>query len=642
MSKPTRPYIKPQSFHTPVQRKTNQAAIRQAGTNPVAPPVYRPQPPPKVLQRAKVTTQPQLKPQSQPQWVAPPVYKPQPGPKVLQKKTAVGWQPQSAKSGHGPVAPPAYRPQPVPKVLQMKSAINQTPRDKFNGSRSPQAPPAYRPQPTPKVLQGKSSNTAKPTPNAPHGHVPTAHRAPNSQAPTGVAQRKTAGQSAAAVSGPSARGRNEAPGMTVKPSGRTPFPAPHKGNAAALQLKEGNGQRPAQHNAGQVIRQQNISRIPRSNVIQGRLSDEALVLLGKYLVKNLPSNDIREYEELLQEELWNLLGAKYNTYEDAVAAVPEEYERIEFRYRLKCKVEYPKSQAGKQVAYASASNYDDLKKRMDQLLGEEYKPVGAFATTRPFYIEYIKDFTYEHLQKYKKLQELVKPFLAIKEKTLNGNPELTLQTLEIFSWLIPLQDETVKGLPNKDGLMKSMKMLLSSNNQALKAAEGNAPLPDKALIRNKPPVTIQGYKLGVESEIITAKAGAILSGEKAEIGRDLESLLTQHLMKKYVAGHMVAGSLGGKFRDDNLTPITNTFNTADYGMAGPENEARKRLNENKVIRYKTTVKYGNASKNDITAVLPTQIKVEITTLGLREGGNPKKIRDYIEQTNPRVFTLIPL
>lgn len=45
---------------------------------------------------------------------APPIYRPQPVPKVLQKKPAIA-------------APPAYRPTGVPKVLQTKSAVQQRP-----------------------------------------------------------------------------------------------------------------------------------------------------------------------------------------------------------------------------------------------------------------------------------------------------------------------------------------------------------------------------------------------------------------------------------------------------------------------------------------------------------------------------------
>jgi hypothetical protein len=77
---------------------SNKILVRK----PIAPPVYRPQPAPKVLQSKRAPGQP----------VAPPVYRPE------VKKMA-----GSAQMKTGPVAPPVYRPQPVPKVLQTKGAI---------------------------------------------------------------------------------------------------------------------------------------------------------------------------------------------------------------------------------------------------------------------------------------------------------------------------------------------------------------------------------------------------------------------------------------------------------------------------------------------------------------------------------------
>lgn len=108
------------------------AGVKQA---PTPPPVYHPQPVPKVLQKKSA--------------VAPAaVYRPQPVPRVLQKKAAV--------------APPVYRPQPVPKVLQKKSAI--VPGSHASHKQVRNAPAAYRPQPTPRVLQAKFSQTRPCTP----------------------------------------------------------------------------------------------------------------------------------------------------------------------------------------------------------------------------------------------------------------------------------------------------------------------------------------------------------------------------------------------------------------------------------------------------------------------------------------------
>jgi hypothetical protein len=84
--------------------------------------------------------------------VAPPVYRPQPVPKVLQAKIVVPNQPAN-QARRAPAAPPAYRPQPVPKVLQAK--LPATPQPANRSNHVPVAPPVYRPQPAPKGLQPK-------------------------------------------------------------------------------------------------------------------------------------------------------------------------------------------------------------------------------------------------------------------------------------------------------------------------------------------------------------------------------------------------------------------------------------------------------------------------------------------------------
>src|SRR5947209_12808673 len=53
--------------------------------------------------------------------VAPPVYRPQATPKVLQTKSSSAQSPQSGQEPRQPVAPPLFRPQPTPRVLQAKS-----------------------------------------------------------------------------------------------------------------------------------------------------------------------------------------------------------------------------------------------------------------------------------------------------------------------------------------------------------------------------------------------------------------------------------------------------------------------------------------------------------------------------------------
>lgn len=106
---------------------------------------------------------------------APPVYRPQPAPKVLQGRMTNA-TPKPNQTSAGPVAPPAYRPQPLPKVLQTKQ----------RGDASPPAlkartqAPSPRPASTPPVLQRKPNAPQRPSPPsplAPHAR-PTPPRLP--------------------------------------------------------------------------------------------------------------------------------------------------------------------------------------------------------------------------------------------------------------------------------------------------------------------------------------------------------------------------------------------------------------------------------------------------------------------------------
>lgn len=73
---------------------------------------------------------------------APPVYRPNPTPTVLQAKMSAGQQPQTAPTNRATQAPSVYRPQPVPRVLQLKAATGQQPQ-----TIKPSRPPAHRPTP---------------------------------------------------------------------------------------------------------------------------------------------------------------------------------------------------------------------------------------------------------------------------------------------------------------------------------------------------------------------------------------------------------------------------------------------------------------------------------------------------------------
>ena len=110
-----------------------KAATPQAKKGPSAPPVYRPQPVPKVLQKKSATPpRPPAAGARAPTPAPPPVYRPQPVPKVLQRKAA------AVRPPAGPVAPAAYSPN-SKKVVQPKASAAAQARN------PPQAPPAGRP-----------------------------------------------------------------------------------------------------------------------------------------------------------------------------------------------------------------------------------------------------------------------------------------------------------------------------------------------------------------------------------------------------------------------------------------------------------------------------------------------------------------
>ena len=102
---------------------------------------------------------------------APPVYRPQPVPKVLQTKTAASHHPVSQPK-QAPAAPPVYRPQPVPKVLQTKSA---TVQPSVQARRQPVAPPVYRPE-AKKLVQPKAISPLRKAPVAPPVYRPEQQR----------------------------------------------------------------------------------------------------------------------------------------------------------------------------------------------------------------------------------------------------------------------------------------------------------------------------------------------------------------------------------------------------------------------------------------------------------------------------------
>jgi hypothetical protein len=106
------------------RRKTNIVQLKPNATLPTrrvpqAPPVYRPQPVPRVLQK-KMSVPGQTIDRSIRTPLAPPVYCPQTTPRVLQRKIALVERSALVRAPGQPISPPIYRPQPTPTAVQMK------------------------------------------------------------------------------------------------------------------------------------------------------------------------------------------------------------------------------------------------------------------------------------------------------------------------------------------------------------------------------------------------------------------------------------------------------------------------------------------------------------------------------------------
>lgn len=187
---------KQQSSKFPLQRqgfvRPAMAVLLPGKQTPAAPPVYRPQLVPKILQaKMAVTGQSQLIGKRQPP-VAPPVYQPQSLPKVLQPKIAAGQQSRASQSPRQPIAPPAYRPNPTSKLLQPKASHNQPALDKTKtpGQQASLTLP-HRTQPPGKVLQQRDDRALRPLLNQSRGGT-VAPPVSRSQPPPNILQPKLA------------------------------------------------------------------------------------------------------------------------------------------------------------------------------------------------------------------------------------------------------------------------------------------------------------------------------------------------------------------------------------------------------------------------------------------------------------------
>jgi len=294
---------------------------------------------------------------------------------------------------------------------------------------------------------------------------------------------------------------------------------------------------------------------------------------------------------------------------------------------------WTEAEAGKRVGgqgvdYASVEESVNAITQPDELLHTMYpqyaEAIGTVASAFP---------TLKELSTYGKLKEYLQPYI-------NSGVD-NQKILNIFYWLIPLHDEMVKKIDNRKSLIQRMKIALKAEIELhLATVSGQGVGPTEAVIRNSSPrSTGVENSAGLRSEIKTGFLGALKSGEKAE-PRTLESKLTQKEQKLFVAGHLVADTLGGKNASYNLTPMTNEFNTqgGSHGIKDPEIDALKRLKSGLVIFYRTEVNYKD-NIDPYLALKPSSLQVRVATLNLAEQGDPTDIKAYQTVSNEKVYKL---
>jgi len=128
--------------------------------------------------------------QVRPQPLTPPVYRPQPTPRVLQTKTAGNHQAEKTQLKSVPTAPPVYRPLPLPKVLQEKSPVAPPPRMPNQQG----ATTTHKPNSAQQLLRASQPKMTATDAGKPRGTLPTVCPTPKPPRPPQVQPRQAASQ----------------------------------------------------------------------------------------------------------------------------------------------------------------------------------------------------------------------------------------------------------------------------------------------------------------------------------------------------------------------------------------------------------------------------------------------------------------
>ncbi|WP_155835300.1 DUF4157 domain-containing protein, partial [Herbaspirillum sp. RV1423] len=220
--------------------------------------------------------------------------------------------------------------------------------------------------------------------------------------------------------------------------------------------------------------------------VQRELDEEDVDRLSKYLVQILPAADSRQ-EESIQQALFDWLAEHLKSIHDiSPELVQHHYQRIKFAQGVEAN--FHEAGPSKQIVQIN-NDYGGLRDDINGLLAGKIPGTPSFR--RDVYQEEINKINADYIRNYKKLAEWVGPFKRLGRASFERDPERFNRVVQLFSWLIPLHETTVKGINNLSGIVLSLKSLLTADINLLK--DNAVELPANALISNTATQSIGGY-----------------------------------------------------------------------------------------------------------------------------------------------------